>query len=385
MKFFLALVVCLQLFTCWATPINTFVAVACNGQEALAAAELTVDHINKDRKHGYKFSLDRIENAQELAEANGTTVYYLDFDVRETKCHLLSHKPLKDCEIRSFRDTKVDGDCKAVVETKAGAPGHVKGYKCEISPDSAEDVAEKCLDCPHLMLANSTEAQHAVKVSLDKFNKISNHQHTFELEEVTRASTKGPGTPVMAEFVIHETTCIKGSDACTLNILLHPDHAFCVATVTPVNATDETVDVVCELYSTKVAKETGPTEAPAEEGEHGTVAAVPEGEGAPAVELEESTTTTAKSDGDAVVAPEDGTHAPGTEDHDAHSEAPGTVSPSPDVENSDTIPKRKRSVDDSSDSSEELISSDGKQVIHFPDLPADVATCPAPHKYPKYQ
>ncbi|XP_041060779.1 alpha-2-HS-glycoprotein-like [Carcharodon carcharias] len=253
MKLFLALVVCLQLFTSWAMALNSYVAIACNGQEALAVAELAVDHINKDRKHGYKLSLDRIENAQEMKEANETTVHYLDIDVRETKCPALSNKPLTDCEIRSFKETKVEGDCKVIVETKSGAPGHVKGYRCEISPDSAGDVFEKCPECPHLILKNSAEAQHAVQVSLEKFNHINNHKHAFELEEVTRASSKGPQTAVLVEYIIRETPCTRDSDVCPTIALLDPDHGFCAATVTPVNSTDETIEVACELYASKGA------------------------------------------------------------------------------------------------------------------------------------
>ncbi|XP_072330167.1 alpha-2-HS-glycoprotein-like [Scyliorhinus torazame] len=383
MKLFLALAVCLHLFTSWATALNTYVAVACNGQEALAMAELAVDHINVDRKHGYKLSLDRIENAQDMNEVNGTTFHYLDIDVRETKCHLLSRKPLKDCEIRSFRDIKVDGDCKIVVETKTGAPGHVTGYKCEISPDSADDVAEKCLDCPHLILANSTGAQHAVQVSLEKFNKISNHMHTFTLEEITRASTKGPGTPVLVEYVIRETPCRKGSLACPLIHLPDPDRGFCASTVTPLNSTDETIEVACELYGTKVAEVPGP----AVEGEGGAAPTVhAESDATLAAEVPVDVTPAVKTEDSTVAEPEDGSHTQGREDHDAPSAAPDAVSASPEVEISEIIPpKRKRAADESSESSEELIFNTGKQVIHFPDLPADPTTCPTKHKYPEDQ
>ncbi|XP_038672078.1 alpha-2-HS-glycoprotein-like [Scyliorhinus canicula] len=383
MKLFLALVICLQLFTSWAMPLNTYVAVACNGQEALAMAELAVDHINIDRKHGYKLSLDRIENAQDMSGANGTTLHFLDIDVRETKCHVLSRKPLKDCEIRSFRDVKVDGDCKMVVETKVGAPGHVAGYKCEISPDSADDVAEKCLDCPHLILANSTGAQHAAQVSLEEFNKKSNHMHTFKLEEITRATTKGLGTPVLVEYVIRETPCRKGSLACPLILLTNPDRGFCASTVTPLNSTGETIDIACELYSTKVAEAPGP----AVEGEGGAAPTVhAESDATLAPEVPVDATPVVKTEDSTVAAPEDGSHAQGTEDHDAPSTAPDAVSVSPEVEISETIPpKRKRAAEESSESSEELIFNTGKQVLHFPDLPADPITCPTMHKYPKYQ
>ncbi|XP_043558401.1 alpha-2-HS-glycoprotein-like [Chiloscyllium plagiosum] len=361
MKLFLAFTVCLQLFTSWTTALDNYVAVPCNGQGVLALAELTVDHINKQRTHGYKFSLDRIENVQELKEANGTSTYFLDIDLRETKCYVLNPKALNDCEIRSFKETKVEGDCKVLIETKPGVPGHVKGYKCEISPDSAHDVTEKCPDCAHLILINSTAAQHAAEVSLNKFNQESNNQHKFVLHEITRASSKGLGTPVLVEYVIRETPCRKDSEICPLIAIVNPTYGFCVSTVTPANSTQETIVETCELFHTKA------TEA---------VATVAEPEG--------------KGDAAPVVKKEGGSEAPGTgtdaDDGVEHvSPVPNNATASIVVEKSDSIPKRKRSIQDSSESSEEVLSSTGAQIIHFPDLPEDPTTCPTKHKYPEDQ
>ncbi|XP_067850715.1 alpha-2-HS-glycoprotein isoform X2 [Heptranchias perlo] len=336
--------------------------------------------------------------------ASGKTVHYLEFDVRETKCHLLSHKALKDCEIRSFKETKVEGDCKVIVEAKSGAPNHVKGFKCEISPDSAEDVAERYPDAPHLIAINSTEAEHAAKVTLNKFNQENNHMHTFELQEITRAASKGPGTPVLVEFVIRETACVKGRNACVLLLLLSPELGFCAGSVTPGNP-DEIVDVVCELYGTKVAEGTGTAPAapegksgapaapegegtapPAPEGE-GTAPPAPEGEGTapPAPEGEGSAPPAPEGEGVTEVAPEDNTDAEGAEIHVVTSATPDTITPVF-VQADGTPPKRKRSANtESSESSEEHITSAGKPIIHFPDLPADLTTCPGKHKYPEHQ
>uniref|UniRef100_UPI00398F1381 alpha-2-HS-glycoprotein-like n=1 Tax=Pristiophorus japonicus TaxID=55135 RepID=UPI00398F1381 len=402
MKLLFALVICLVVFTSWVTSLDSYVAVACNGQDVLAIAELAVDHINKDRKHGYKFSVDRIENAQEMTEASGKTVY-LDIDVRETKCHVLSPKLLKDCEIRPFKETKVEGDCEVIVETKSGAPSQVIGYKCEISPDSAEDVSEKCLDCPHLIFTNATEAEHAATVSLNKFNELHNHTHTFKLQKITRASTKGPGTPVSVEYIIQETPCIKGQAACILIALLSPDLGFCTATVTP---DGEKVAMDCEIDSTKKAKDYK-VALIAPEGEGG-VSPAPEGEAgaSPAPEVEAGASPAPEGEAGASPAPEveaGASPAPEVEagaspapegDGGAASIEPYIMTPAaqeiepvtPAIEKSVITPKRKRSVPkESSESSEEHIASDGRTTIHFPDLPADQTTCPGKHKYPEDQ
>ncbi|XP_051873113.1 alpha-2-HS-glycoprotein [Pristis pectinata] len=355
MKLLLAFAVCLELFTPWV--VSNYVAVPCSDKEALAVAEKAIEHINRDRKHGFKYAVDRLENAQK--ETNGNTTYYLDIDVRETKCHVLIRKPLKDCKIRPFLETKGDGDCKVLIETTPEGTSHVNGYKCDVSPDSAEDVLERCPDCPVLIPVTSEQATHAAQVSLNKFNEVSNHTHHFDLQEIVRASVTGIVSMVTVEFLMKETTCLKNSDICTLQILPNPDLGFCRATVTPSSDSTEGIILECEIYNPQVARAEGDGAAP------------------PAAE------------GDGAAPPEaEGTGHPDAKDQTVihqevvHDEA--TVAP--DVEESMTVaPKRKRSAGkESSESSEEHVSGSGMKVV-FPDLPADLTTCPGIHKYHEHQ
>nr|AFK11261.1 hypothetical protein [Callorhinchus milii] len=330
-------------------------AIPCDSQEVVALADLAVNHINEVEKQGYKFSLDRIENVQQLKKDGGENVYYIEIDVRETKCHILDPRPLSDCKIRPFLDTKVEGDCKVIVVTKAGAPSSVDGYRCELSPDSAEDVIEKCPNCPTLLLPNDTGVLYAVNVSLHKFNHVSNHMHKFQLRDITRASGKGVGSPVMVEFSIQETPCRKASPLCSLIALISPQNGFCAATVTPAGATaPEIVDVTCELYSTKVAPDS--STAPLE-GESGTVAS-PE---AATVAVVENNPTAASE----------------------VAISPGIMIP----------PKRKRAVQESFESFEELLIGTGQagagfevllKLSRFPDLPAHFTSCPGVRRHPKH-
>lgn len=378
MKSLLALAVCLELCTTWV--VSSYVAESCTSPETIALAEEAVDLINVGRKHGFKYALDQIENSQK--QIQGNTTFYLDVDVRETKCHVLNPKPLAECPIRPFMEIKGDGGCKIIIDVSPGNPTHLNGYKCDVSPDSVNDVSEKCPDCPHLIPITSGEVMHAARVSVDKFNKESTFTHRFDLYEISRSS-KGLGLPVYVEFVIKETTCSKYSSACTLNLLLNPIYAFCTSTVIPSSGGDE-VFVNCEVAGIKWQKTAVPIEG------DGTVPPTTEDECTVPPTMEEGIVIPTIQEGDVVLSvleEEDSPH-PTMEHQTIVHEETDVLTPVEDVHpiqqevNVVTVPpKRKRSaIDESSESSEELVYSPGKPFV-FPDLPADLTTCPGRHRY----
>ncbi|XP_078266408.1 alpha-2-HS-glycoprotein-like [Rhinoraja longicauda] len=399
MKSLLALAICLELFTTWV--VSSYVAVPCTSPESIALAEEAIDQINAGRKQGFKYALDRVENSHK--QTNGNTTYYLEVDIRETKCHVLSPKSLAECPIRPFKEIKGDGDCKIILDTSPGNPNHVSGYKCDVSPDSVDDVLKKCPDCPHLIPITSHQVEHAVTVSIDKFNKESTFTHRFDLHGIMRSSTKGVGFPVYVEFVIKETTCFKHSDACTLNILLNPIYGFCTSTVTP-GIVGEIVDVKCELFGSKgegsgrekagLAIEGDATVPPEMEGEGTVFPTMEEGGTAPPAMEDEGTAPSALEEGGtAPSATEEGGTLPPTMELqtivDEEIDVLSTLEAVPIIQQAESFegipPKRKRSaLDDSSESSEELVYSPGKPFV-FPDLPADLLSCPEKHRYHEYQ
>ncbi|XP_069753336.1 alpha-2-HS-glycoprotein-like [Narcine bancroftii] len=372
MKSLLAFAFCLELFTAWV--VANYIAVPCTDQEALTLAEKAIDYINKDQKHGYKFVVDRLENVQKKTQ--GKTTYYLDIDTRESKCHVLNPKPLKNCEVRPFIETKGEGDCKVLVQVESGSPIHIIGYKCEVSPDSAEDVSKICVDCPHLIPTTSEPATHAAKVSLNTFNERSNHTHRFDLKEISRSSTKGVGHPVMVEFVIKETTCFKHTSQCTLNLLLHPDIGFCIATVTPGPSGVNGIEVNCEIYSIQVER---PEPVSPRVEDH--IIPIPEGD-------DQSTVPPTVEEEQPIV--EEEATAPSIAEHqtilngEIHDGLPTTGFPEAE-KFEDFPPKRKRSVKlDSSESSEEQTLINVNKIV-FPDLPEHLGSCPGVRKYPEHQ
>lgn len=392
MKSLLALAVCLELCTTWV--VSLYVAESCTSLENIALAEEAIGHINAGRKHGFKYALDKIENVQKQTQ-EGTT-YYLDVEARETKCHVLSPKPLSECPIRPFTEVKGDGDCKIILDVLPGKPIHLNGYKCDVTPDSAEDVFEKCPDCPYLVPITNEEVIHAARVSVDKFNTESTFTHRFDLYEISR-STKGFNSPVYIEFVIKETTCSKHSAACTLNLLLNPIFGFCTSTVIPGDVSEE-VFVTCEVEGSKkekaaIAIDGDGTVLPATDDE-GTVPPMEGATGSPAIEeggtahptIEEGGTASSPiHEGDTVppALEELGTLTPPIEHQTiVHEETEAEAAhPIQQVVQSTVPPKRKRSIiNESSESSEELVYSPGKPFV-FPDLPADLTTCPGRHRY----
>lgn len=358
MKWLLALAACLELFAPWVA--SHYVALPCNDQEALAIAEKAVELINANRNRGYKYALDRIENVQKII---GNTRYYLEIEVRETVCHVLNPKSLRDCEIRRFTGTKADGDCEVLIQTTPDGTSHLDGYECDVSPDSRGDVVKQCPDCPALLSPDDDSVKHAAQVSRQKFNNESNHIHRFDIQEIARGYLvfQGRLSSVAVEYILKETTCRKNSDICTLELLLNPQIVFCKSDVSPGITGLEYIHQNCEFLNTQKAAVDGAGAVP--EGEDTTNPAA-DGSVAPPVETDESVTH-----GDVIY--DDTTPQTDTE-----------MATLQNVRLPIDLPKRKRSAEaESSDSSEEFIP---KVTVVFPKLPADPATCPGSHKYSKY-
>ncbi|XP_077204031.1 uncharacterized protein LOC143842761 [Paroedura picta] len=182
----------------------------CSSPSVKTAAELALDKLNKDRKTGYVFGLQRIFDVQELQWQETGNVYYLTLDVLETRCHVLSRKTWKDCEFRLPHES-VYGQCKATFYiNRPWRILHLFNYDCVLQPLPASVIVRMCPDCPTPSDPTESKYQEAAALSLDKFNTESNHIHHFKLVNVTRASSQwviGPSNFV--EYVIRETNCSK--------------------------------------------------------------------------------------------------------------------------------------------------------------------------------
>ncbi|XP_072110629.1 fetuin-B-like [Mobula birostris] len=259
MKLLLVLVVSTQLFQ--PSPAASFRALACNEQWVVKAADLAVEHINADQPGEYKYVLNKIENAQEDRRKQATPSVYFEFEILETKCHLLNPKPVAQCEVRSGPEA-ISGDCKIQLQmNKTTGCIKVDRYWCLISPDSDDMVLRPCRDCPHRIALNHSDASSAVTAALHKYNQNSSKPNYFVVQKITRASSqKLAGKKVFVEFVIQETTCPKTSSLlnCTANKgkFAFRNKGFCTASVYKPITGQEEVEVKCEHYRPKVISST---------------------------------------------------------------------------------------------------------------------------------
>ncbi|XP_067850718.1 antihemorrhagic factor cHLP-B-like [Heptranchias perlo] len=253
MNWLVTLVTCIQLFNPHILAYHqvvTFSAIPCDAVGAVNAADLAVHYINGVRREGYKYSLNRINNAQEKQE-HYKIIYYLEFEVFETRCHVRSPKPLKSCEIRPFHLMKAFGECKIIIRISKGLQA-VKDYQCSVYP-----VEKPCRGCFYTIPLNSRDVDRAVNIAIQKYNSESNDTNYFSLFNITKALTKSvPRQRILVEFIIQETNCFKGDFTVVLSACAPKPHefahlGFCTASFDSESPDDDVIEVTCEIYATK--------------------------------------------------------------------------------------------------------------------------------------
>ncbi|MGH0121208.1 UNVERIFIED_CONTAM: hypothetical protein FKN15_071548 [Acipenser sinensis] len=172
----------------------------CDSPESEEAAKVAVDYINSHHHHGYKYTLNNIEEIKVIPRVPQGETFIMELELLETKCHIVNPLPVENCTVRSLAETKVEGDCDVALAKVQGT---------FTVTDSAEDVAKRCPDCPQLLPLNDTRALDLVSVSLSKFNTDSSEPVYFKLMEVGRLSTQTlpNGPSYFAEYAIVETNC----------------------------------------------------------------------------------------------------------------------------------------------------------------------------------
>uniref|UniRef100_A0A8C2D2Y6 Si:ch211-262h13.5 n=1 Tax=Cyprinus carpio TaxID=7962 RepID=A0A8C2D2Y6_CYPCA len=199
---------------------TSLVHVPCDDKTVEKLSRLAVTYINEDRQTGYKFALNRITNIQAHQQGPAGKVYYLDLDVLETKCHVLSPKSWKKCAIRPFMETQISGNCNTTVLHTPGGFSYLYSYDCTLIPDPPEKLRLTCPDCPLLLPVDSYEAIAAAQTSLLKYNRQSTLPVSLTVNTITRASHQS--SPVPASFV--EYTVRECSVASFPEVVCKPGH-----------------------------------------------------------------------------------------------------------------------------------------------------------------
>ncbi|KFP12250.1 Alpha-2-HS-glycoprotein [Egretta garzetta] len=254
MKALVALILLVQLPILKAVPAAPPAPLGCDDPESEAAAEVAVSYINGHSHHGYKFALNRIENIRVLPQGPNNDIIFLELDLLETKCHILSPTPLANCTVRSFTEHAVEGDCDVKLQKLDGKLS-VLASKCHSHADSSEDVVRLCPDCPLLARLNNTEVLTTVTAALSAHNSKTTDAY-LRLLEIGRANIQyHPVHTVFVEFAVAATNCSAAeakdnAEACQLLPDDQSNFGFCTASeaIRPL----QDLQVNCQLYGHQV-------------------------------------------------------------------------------------------------------------------------------------
>ncbi|KAM6122586.1 alpha-2-HS-glycoprotein [Pterocles gutturalis] len=233
-----------------AAPAAPPAPLGCDDPESEAAAEVALSYINGHSHHGYKFALNRIENIRVLPQGLNNDIIFLELDLLETTCHILSPTPLANCTVRSFTQHAVEGDCDVKLQKLDGKLS-VLASKCHSHADSSEDILQVCPDCPLLASLNNTEVVTAVTAALNDHNSKTPDAY-LRLLEIGRAKIQyHPVHVVSIEFAVAATNCSAKEakdnvEACQLLPDDQSNFGFCTATMVTRPSQDLSVD--CQLY-----------------------------------------------------------------------------------------------------------------------------------------
>ncbi|KAF4089514.1 hypothetical protein AMELA_G00067200 [Ameiurus melas] len=189
--------------------VHNFTLALCDSPEAEAATQVALDFINAQHTHGYKYTLNQIEDIKIINEVDGTHTYLLELEFLETKCHVHSPKPVPLCDVRTKIETAVEADCDVAL-SEAGGQFSVKAFKCKTELESFRP----CVGCSFLLPLIDTDGTQLVQSSLEHFNKNHTLNAKFALLDVGRLSSQvvSGGRLLRAEYAIIETNCTSVDD-----------------------------------------------------------------------------------------------------------------------------------------------------------------------------
>ncbi|KAM4894800.1 FETUA protein, partial [Sylvia borin] len=250
MKALVALILLVQLPIHKAVPAAPPAPLGCDDPESQAAADVAVNYINGHSHHGYKFALNRIEDIRVVPQGPNNDIIFLELDLLETTCPILSPTPLENCTVRSFAEHAVEGDCDVKMQKVDGTLS-VLASKCNSHADSSEDVLKACPDCPLLAKMNDTDVLQTVSAALNEYNSKTPESY-LRLLEIGRAKIQyHPGHTIVTEFAVGATNCSAEEakanvEACQLLPEDQSNFGFCTAVMVKHPSQDLQVD--CQLY-----------------------------------------------------------------------------------------------------------------------------------------
>ncbi|KAG1933746.1 fetuin B [Pimephales promelas] len=256
-------VVLMMAFLCvHGAPVDVLVPGSCQEAVASGAAAEALNKINLDRTEGYVFSLDRLSNVHHVKHGETGIVFYLTLDVLETKCHVLSKKNWRNCEIRNPEEYPVYGQCKAVMYMdRVHRVTRLYKYSCTVRPVPASKIRESCPDCPVQLPQDHEEALKIVKMGMEKYNKESALANYFVPLNITKVlSSLHFGRFHTVELTIQETACSSKTDVadlskCEVMACEFAHKGFCKVSHSVPAMGEENLSVQCEIFEPEAAEE----------------------------------------------------------------------------------------------------------------------------------
>ncbi|RXN24456.1 antihemorrhagic factor cHLP-B-like protein [Labeo rohita] len=252
-------VVLMMAFLCvHGAPVDVLTPGSCQDAVASGAAAEAMNKINLDRTEGYVFSLDRLTNVHYMKHGESGIVFYLTFDVLETKCHVISKKNWKNCEIRNPEEYPVYGQCKAVMYmNRVHRVTRLYKYSCTVRQVPASKIRERCPDCPVQLPEDHEAALKTVKMGMEKYNKESALANYFAPLNITKLDF---GRFYSVEFTIQETVCssktnIADVSKCEVMGCKFAHKGFCKVSHSVTVTGEENLSVQCEIFEPETAEE----------------------------------------------------------------------------------------------------------------------------------
>uniref|UniRef100_A0A8C7PL55 Cystatin fetuin-B-type domain-containing protein n=1 Tax=Oncorhynchus mykiss TaxID=8022 RepID=A0A8C7PL55_ONCMY len=210
-----------------------------------------LDQINSDLTEGFILSLNRVYDVK-----GAGVLFNLTIDVLETKCHVISKKPWKKCEVKDVANVPVYGHCVASISV--GKSVELRSYKCAIQQVPATVIVNTCPDCPTVVQLDDPILAETTNLIRQKYNRMNRLPNYFTLLNVTGARMQWVvGTVYFVEFTIRETVCAKDTPdvdltQCKMMDCEFAHKTFCTGSHTTLDdgtfQTKLPIEVKCEIF-----------------------------------------------------------------------------------------------------------------------------------------
>ncbi|XP_012587275.1 PREDICTED: fetuin-B-like isoform X2 [Condylura cristata] len=185
----------------------------CNNSYVLSFADITLEHINKDRKDGYVLSLNRASDVREYREVYG-----------QCKSLLYIHRTARIL--------------------------YTLSYNCTLRPVSRRRIQQLCPECPSPIDVSDPKVLEAATESLAKYNRESTLKQ-YSLVKVTRASSQWAfGPSYFVEYLIKEARCTKFQFSCIFQSPASEPVGLCKGSLSR-NRIKTFVSVTCNFFESQ--------------------------------------------------------------------------------------------------------------------------------------